>query len=151
MNPKIEWTSEIQDAFETLLGLEEALTFNEIAKRLSEQFNLPFTKNACVGRAHRMRLPPRPARPEVPSNKKRKSKGKMMPIRVDAPILPPEAVAPSNGHGLTITQLHAGDCRYPSDDARPPYTYCGKPAHGGLSYCPEHCAIVYHAPNKRWS
>jgi hypothetical protein len=138
---KIEWTSEIQDAFETLLGLEENLTFKEIAKRLTEQFApLQFTKNACVGRAHRARLPLRP-----------KSKGKTMPIRIDAPILPIEAQRPPNGYDLTIYQLHAGDCRYPSEGDRPPYTYCGRPVEEGLSYCPEHCAVVYHAPKQRWS
>jgi hypothetical protein len=144
---KIKWTAEIQDAFETLLGLEEALTFKEVAKRLTDQFGLPFTRNACIGRAHRTRLPPRP----VYSAKPRKPKGKTMTIRIDAPILPPEAVAPPNGHDLTIYQLHHGDCRYPSNENRPPYTYCGRPAHEGLSYCPEHCAIVYQAPKQRWS
>jgi GcrA cell cycle regulator len=146
MSHKIDWTAEIQDAFETLLGLEENLTFEEIARRLTDQFGLPFSKNACVGRAHRMRLPPRPERPKV----HRKLKGKTMPIRIDAPILPPEAQRAPNGHDLTIYQLHAGDCRYPSDEARPPYTYCGHPTESGLSYCPNHCKIVYHAPNKKW-
>lgn len=142
---KIEWTSEIQDVFETLLGLEQNLTFQEIAKRLSEQFApRQFTKNACVGRAHRVRLPPRPVKP-------RKSKGKTMPIQIDAPILPVEAQRAPNGHDLTIYQLRDGDCHYPSDEARPPYTYCGHATRDGLSYCPEHCKIVYQAPKQRWS
>jgi hypothetical protein len=144
---KIDWTHEIQDAFETLLGLEEALTFKEIAKRLTDQFGLPFTKNACVGRAHRTRLPLRPERPKI----HRTLKGKMMSIRIDAPILPPEAQRTPNGHDLTIYQLHAGDCRYPSEGDRPPYTYCGRPALEGLSYCPGHCVLVYQAPKQRWS
>lgn len=141
---KIEWTNEVQDCFETLLGREENLTFREIAKRLTDQFGIPFTKNACVGRAHRMRLPPRPAHAAKP----KKLKGKMMSIRVDAPILPPEAQRPPNGYDLTIYQLHEGDCRYPSKGDRPPYTYCGHPTESGLSYCPAHCDIVYQSKQR---
>lgn len=145
MSHKINWTPEIQDVFETYLGMEENLTFKVIAQRLTEQFGQPFTKNACVGRAHRARLPPRPPRPEVP----RKSKEKRMPIRIDAPILPLEAHRMANGRDLTIYQLHAEDCRWPSNEDRPPFTYCGRTAEEGLPYCPDHCAVAYNTPHKR--
>jgi hypothetical protein len=137
---KIEWLSEHDDALMTLLGREENLTFSEIHKRMVEQFALPFTRNGCIGRAHRLRLPPRPTP---------RKKAIAMPVRVDAPILPKEARRPPNGRDLTIYQLGYDDCRYPAGE-RPPYSYCGEMTADGRSYCPKHCAIVYHAPNKRW-
>lgn len=151
MSEKIIWTDEIKDAFEILMGREENLTFVEIARRMSDAFGLEFTKNACVGHAHRMRLPPRPVRKKVPSNKSLKSKGKMvmLRVRVDAPILPREAQRSPDSHDLTIYQLREGDCRYPSNETKPPYTYCGQATEFGLSYCPHHCEIVYNAPKPR--
>lgn len=149
MSKKIEWTAEIDDFFETLLGQEENLTFKQIAQLMTERFDLPFTKNGCVGRAHRARMPPRA--PHRVARKPRKAKVITMPVRVDAPIPPKEALRLTADRALTIYQLQYGDCRYPGNEERPPYSYCGRATRDGASYCPDHHRVVYQTPSKRWS
>ena len=150
MNNKIIWTTEHDDALMTLLGLEENLTFTVIAQRMAEQFALPFTRNSCIGRAHRLKMPPRPEKP-IKDPKKRKPREKVvaMPVRIDAPIPPKEAYRPRNGRDLTIYQLGYGDCRWPEGN-QPPLSYCGETAEDGRPYCFAHCEIAYHTPYKRW-
>jgi hypothetical protein len=140
---KIKWTPEIQDAFETLLGREENLTYAEIARRMSAQFGLAFTKNACIGQAYRTRQPQRPP--------KRQPRRKVIPMpdRIDAPILPKEARRLPGNRNLNILQLEYGVCKWP-EGTNPPYVYCGHPTRDGASFCPEHRNIVYQTAKKHW-
>ena len=142
------WTAEALELLETLAGLEENLTYREIAARMTEQLGTRFTKNSCIGRGRRMRLPPRPSRahrepspnlqPEVP--------------QAFIPIEPIEARVKRNGRDLTMLQSRAGTCRWPSDGDRPPYTYCGKPVSEiGGSWCREHYDVVHQKPRKTWA
>jgi GcrA cell cycle regulator len=147
MTDRIFWTREHDDALMTLLGLEENLTFAMIAKRMSEQFGLDFKRNGCIGRAHRLRMPPRPPRDPVTH----KPMDRMITVRssIDAPILPIEARRKSNGRDITIYQLGNGDCRWPEGE-RLSTSYCGQQALDGRPYCAEHCARAYNSPTKRW-
>ena len=146
---KIVWTPQIDDALETLLGLEENLTYLQVAAKMNELFGGGFTRNCCIGRAGRLRLPPRAIRPRPINPRKPKAKVITMPVRVDAPILPKEAVRKGNSRYLTIYQLDYGVCKYPSGDS-PPYTYCGHATHGGASFCPDHYAVCYQKPRKEF-
>ena len=147
MSKKIVWTTELDDALETLLGREEKLTFKQICQLMADQFDLPFTANGCIGRAHRLRMPPRPPRTPRPEKRKRPYRKVItMPVRIDAPIIPKEAQRSGNGRYLTLIQLREGDCRWPSAGDRPPYTYCGRATLRGASFCPGHYGIAYHTP-----
>ena len=58
MTDKMHWTA---DMTRMLRGLRSrrgvnALSFNQIAARMTERFGVPFTKNACIGKAFRLRL-----------------------------------------------------------------------------------------------
>ena len=130
MSKKIIWTAALDDALETLLGREEKMTFKQICQLMTEQFGLPFTANGCIGRAHRLRMPPRPPRIRTEKRARPYRKVITMPIRIDAPILPKEAQRALNGRDLTLIQLREGDCRWPSAGDKPPYTYCGRPTQG---------------------
>lgn len=133
---RIDWKPEHDEALELLLGDENNLSFKFIAERLTKQFGLPFSKNGCIGRSHRLKLPPRPPRAVVGRWRQRKSsKVVQFPNRIDAPILPKEARKHGDGY-LTILQLGYGDCKYPFGD-RPPYLYCGRPTRDGASFCSE--------------
>ena len=73
----ITWTSEMLEMLEAQLGLEEALTYRVVAERMTKAFGVPFTKNSCIGRARRLKMPPRPPRPEyVRKPAARKSKAR---------------------------------------------------------------------------
>ena len=139
------WTTEALELLETLAGLEENLTYREIAQRMTEQLGVRFTKNSCIGRGRRMGLPPRPLR-------EHRSSPSIQPETAFAPIEPIEARRKPNGRDLTMLQSRAGTCRWPSDGDRPPYTYCGKPVTDiGGSWCREHYGVVYQKPRKTWA
>jgi len=127
----VVWTPDMDVAL--LQGRKDGLTFTQIHRLLVEKFDLPFTRNGCIGRAHR--LSPRKVIP-MPSI-----------AAIEAPIAPVEAAPPPSG-GFTILQLREGDCRWPEGD-RVPYVFCGQACEIGKSFCPEHYGIVYHAPKVR--
>jgi GcrA cell cycle regulator len=131
------------------------LSMSMLADKLNEEFGTHFTRNAIVGRCHRLSLPGRPA-PIIRSYPQPKSKPGPKPMRifkVDAPIMPREAVRLPDGNALTIYQLSYGDCRWPLGEtfARPPFLYCGEPAIDGRPYCGTHCRQAYNAPAKVWA
>ena len=146
---RIVWTSEIDDALETLLGREENLTYLQVADLMNERFGGGFTRNCCIGRAGRLKLPPRAVRPRPKNPRKPTAKVITMPVRVDAPIPPKEAIKPASSRHLSIYQLSYGDCKFPEGD-RPPYVYCGQPTRDGGSFCPDHHAICYSKPRKEF-
>jgi len=106
----IEWTKK---QIEQLIGLwNEGHSTSEIGRRLGT------TKNAVVGKAHRMGL------------NKRQS-----PIRNKAPE-PPRIVR--------LNELRAGMCCWPiGEPGTSDFRFCGKPAMAGKPYCADHCAMAY--------
>jgi hypothetical protein len=114
------WTAQIEDRLRQLHA--EGLTFKQIAQQLNAEFDTSLTRNACVGRGYRLRLPSRatfrPGQPQRP---------------------------------LTIYQLTSAVCHWPVAGERPPYSYCGAPAYQETPFCRKHCAQAYVAPHKHWS
>jgi hypothetical protein len=141
------WTPEALELLETLAGLEDNLTYREIATRMTAQLGIRFTKNSCIGRGRRMGLPPRPPREHRDRTPD------------ETPLHTPQAFAPieplqrkRNGHDLTIIELREGVCHWPSDGDKPPYTYCGRPTVAlGVSWCRKHYAIACNPPRKTWA
>jgi hypothetical protein len=120
---------------------DDELNMGEIADRLSSEFKVVVTRNAVIGRCHRLDLPRR-VTPLSPRARKQKVEKPMIirKIRVDAPIVPEMPVA-DPAAGLTILQLSPDSCRWPLGDlmqTRPPYLFCGKVIRVGTPYCPVH-------------
>jgi hypothetical protein len=131
-----------------LTGVEQ-LSMEAIAQKLSKEFDVVLTRNAVIGRSHRLRLE---MRDNVPFA--RKKVVKMKPNRrVDAPIPPLEATVKVNDETLTIYQLGDGDCHWPLGEMQdlPPFQFCGKEALFGRPYCQSHSKIAYNAPRERWA
>jgi len=150
---RIVWTPIIDDALITLLGKEENLTYLQVSAELEKMFGGGFTRNGCIGRAGRLKLPPRAPRPLkeiVQRAREARSKVIHMPVRIDAPIEPKEARRHINSRHLTLLQLDFGVCKYPEGD-KPPYLYCGQPTDDGASFCAEHVAVCYQKPRKQWA
>lgn len=105
----IEWSNE---QVEELVRLwDEGLSTSEIGKKLGT------TKNAVVGKAHRLGL------------SKRQS-----PIRKK----------PNKPTVIRMKELRAGMCSWPTGEpGKPDFHFCGKPAVPGKPYCAEHCAKAY--------
>ena len=109
----MEWTSE---RVETLRRLWlQGQTASQIAAQLGET-----TRNAVIGKAHRLGLSTKAA-----------------PPRVELPP-PPVTIAPA------AVPSNRG-CLWPvGDPKQPDFHFCGQPSETGRPYCADHCAVAYH-------
>jgi GcrA cell cycle regulator len=80
------------------------------------------SRNAVIGKAHRLFLPSRPS-----------------PIKRDEskPVAPPRAPQPPLPQGVQACMWPIGD---PKTEG---FHFCGEPAHAGRPYCSTHCAQAY--------
>ena len=150
MSKGVDWTPQIDDLLRRLyMG---RLTFRDIATRMNEELGLSLTRNACIGRARRLKFQlrngafPKSPKPPKPRKRSRKQvKVQTEPVSAHLHLAPP--LVPG---ALTMLQLTSGTCRWPSGD-RPPYTYCGAPVHDDRPFCLAHCQLAYDKPKKVWS
>lgn len=102
---------------------QAGLSTAEIGRRLG------ISKNAVVGKAHRLDLPARPS-----------------PIRNPAPraSAPPRRAAQAPAEPR-FSPLHAGPpCQWPhGHPGQEEFHFCGQPSLPGKPYCPEHAARAY--------
>jgi GcrA cell cycle regulator len=110
---------------------------------------LGVSKNAVVGKAHRMRLEARPS-PIRRDQRARLRRRVPMPTRFgdlrpvtaapaqpQPPIQPvPRLAARRDGKGPNCLWPHG-------DPGEPDFHFCGEPAVDGKPYCPAHCARAY--------
>lgn len=147
------WTSE-QDAQLTELWLAGQMSTTEIGKNLEP----PATKNAVVGRAHRLHLPKKESAvrgrwdPNRPPRAPRERKV-IKPPEVTLPLLASEASivhllpprrrpapSPPRVFGPVIS------CLWPEGDPKHPgFCFCGDKSLKGRSYCKPHCEMAYVA------
>jgi GcrA cell cycle regulator len=89
---------------------------------------LGISKNAVVGKAHRLHLPPRPSPIKNP------------PIR---PVIKP-VPQPVAAVKVVAMAKSGGACQWPDGHpGQPGFHFCGKPAVAGKPYCGEHAARAY--------
>ncbi|VBB69656.1 FIG00689473: hypothetical protein [invertebrate metagenome] len=113
MDKKIVWTKERVAELQCLWS--EGLTTGEIGKKLF------VSKNAVVGKAHRLGLTSRPS----PIKRSKLEKREDSRIR-------------------SVIELSALTCRWPIGDPRDvSFHFCGKRVLTGKPYCAEHVAIAY--------
>jgi GcrA cell cycle regulator len=141
MNPRFVWTPALDARLEELHA--SGMKFKQIAFTLNAEFKISLTRNAAIGRAHRIILTPR-----QPPVRKARPKRPARPKPVEAPPIAPET-APTPG-ALLMRHLTRHTCHWPEGD-KPPYTYCGKPTCDGSSFCAVHYDRVYIKPRKEFS
>lgn len=136
----VVWTEELKTRLRELHA-DEDLLFGAIAAQLSQEFGVTLTRNACIGKAGRMRLVRRHPRP--PQTRRRAITLGMPPETVPR-VLPRwrvcEPPAPPAGERLTLLQLTDNTCRWPYGD-RVPYLFCGA-ATAGKTYCAYHTGVA---------
>ena len=139
------WNEPLVARFKALLELMPRLSYTQIAMRLSAEFGITLTKNACIGFGRRMgvpkrqppaqgirgtrlfsRPPSRPSRPRVP--KRRLPKFIRQPTRTF--------------DKLQIWQLERGECRWPVNSDSP-FLFCGRPQMENCAYCLPHAGLAY--------
>lgn len=138
-------------------------SYSDIAAALLEKFDIVLSRNACIGRAHRMGLKsaskPGESR-KVKRNKTRSSriadsKGGALAAKVNrsGAVIRPSAfqcreVPDAEPLHIDLMQLTAGVCRWPYGE-EPPFTFCGQAATG--PYCAAHHRIAYGRPSMQIS
>jgi hypothetical protein len=123
--------------FKVLCG-DESLTFRAIRDLMNVEFDTDLTRNACIGKARRLAMPPRDPVNNPTLKKELPAVVRFLTFPI-LPDLPPRSTEPFT---LTIDQLRTHDCRWPSDEPRPPFTYCGCKALTGLPYCVKHTRLA---------
>lgn len=135
----MSWTEERVDLLKKLWG--EGKTAAEIAKELGDGV----TRNAVIGKAHRMKLSSRVS-PIQQSAKKPKSAS-------DAPkVKKPRKVEPKTtfkGKQVSMEELTPSMCRWPNGDPRDDdFNFCGCSVVAGLPYCEEHARVAYQVSTR---
>jgi len=121
-----------------LAGLwREGMSTAEIGRRLG------ISKNAVVGKAHRLALPsrpspiknrsPRPAMPQQPRLRRQPEPAKPQPAKL-------VAVQPGTGAPCQWPHGHPG---------QPGFHFCGQASVAGKPYCSEHAARAYVSAKSR--
>jgi GcrA cell cycle regulator len=133
----MSWTDERVGLLRQLWG--EGKTAAEIAKVLGNGI----TRNAVIGKAHRLKLSSRlsPIQ-QNPSPKKAKSEP-AQPRLIRTVAARPEF----KGNCVSMIDLKERMCRWPSGDPQEEgFSFCGCDSVPGLPYCPEHCHVAYQVP-----
>ncbi|MBQ9272027.1 MAG: global cell cycle regulator GcrA-like protein [Alphaproteobacteria bacterium] len=131
----------------------EGLTANEIAKKLG------VTKNAIVGKVHRLCLTARPSpikskdeesselELSVTENEKEKAIAAKQRSFSKAES-EPEICKP--GVNIKLIDLDSHTCRWPIGDPRDDdFCFCGKKVRTGQTYCDEHAQMAYVKATKK--
>ena len=141
-----DWNLENIRRLETLWA--EGHSTAEIGRRMG------VTKNAIVGKAHRLGLSGRPS--PIRAGDERKACRPPRAPRVTLPGLQPRAtrtkatsvtgprVAPAPWRAPDCMRLGASRCCWPiGDPGTPEFRFCEAANAAGYPYCPDHCAIAY--------
>ena len=153
------WAPEHTQVLRSLAG---RMSYSEIATELNRQFGTAYTRNACIGRAHRLGIQneferaksaaPETEKPWEAAGKAKRTWYRHKQIaegRMPAPM--PRRRAPLSTISLEtfrcaevdplhvdLVDLNHDQCRWPYGDG--PYTFCGHPTLFG-SYCGPHFAL----------
>ncbi len=129
----MSWTDERVALLKQLWG--EGKTAAEIAKELGEGV----TRNAVIGKAHRLKLSHRASPIQQNDNvKPAEPKKKLKPV----PVV-------KASKGVKLADLKERMCRWPvGDPQNADFHFCGGQAVSGMPYCEEHARAAYQAPGR---
>jgi GcrA cell cycle regulator len=155
----MSWTDERVELLKKLWA--DGLSASQIAGELGG-----ITRNAVIGKVHRLGLSGRAKSPSSSTPRVRKPRSHMM--RVSRPSMrgntalalayeiepEPEPELIENiipiGQRRTLLELNEATCRWPiGDPASPEFFFCGGPPLTGLPYCHYHSRVAYQPANER--
>lgn len=136
------WTPERIEELTQLWGAGHSAS--AIGKRLG------VSKNAVVGKAHRLNLPARPSpirREEKPAQPPRKREAVLaVPPPPPTPTVQAAVREEAARPPMVRPRERSGgrQCQWPiGDPSKPDFRFCTKAAAPGKPYCSEHCAVAY--------
>ncbi len=149
-------------------GWEGGMTASQIAEKLGEGV----TRNAVIGKAHRLGLESRPspvkagdeaaataaapvavpssAAPPAPAAPVQVKAAPTAELSALSPMVAKPAAKPARRSGkaakVTLLDLNEKICKWPiGHPGEPDFHFCGKPVQVSFPYCTEHCAQAYQA------
>jgi GcrA cell cycle regulator len=157
----INWTD---DRVEQLKKLwESGLSASQIAAELGN-----ITRNAVIGKVHRLGLSGRAKSPSSAAPRQRKVRAPQHMMRISRPMsrgntalahafeveAEPDPVAFDNvvpmGQRRTLLELTEETCHWPiGDPGSTEFFFCGGKALGGLPYCSHHSRVAYQPASDR--
>ncbi|MEE2525463.1 GcrA family cell cycle regulator [Hyphobacterium sp. HN65] len=152
------WTDERVEQLKKLWA--EGLSASQIAKKIGG-----VTRNAVIGKVHRLGLSGRAAPSRPSSRPARTPKPRVTAAAASAPAkakapaarkpVPPPVQAPDpeplpNGEFATVLTLKDSMCKWPiGDPASGDFRFCGHRTKAGDAYCEAHAQIAYQPQQKR--
>lgn len=135
------WTDERVDKLKALW--KKGLSASQIAEELGENI----TRNAVIGKAHRLGLSSRPSPVKKPAQAKRKAPP---PKKVAAPARTMQPEPEGTSEKITILELTDRICKWPlGHPGDEDFQFCGARSVPGQPYCTFHGAMAYQAPQPR--
>lgn len=154
---------------------DDGWSATEISKHLATHCGISVSRNAVIGKLHRMDAPPHPKPPPRPkpgisatthragSRNKGNGGGLAAKLRNQAgwrsrdtsQVKPPRIVAepppaPVEPFMVKLMDLENGQCRFPIGDPRnSDFGFCGHATAGPLSYCRYHATLTYQPAQDR--
>lgn len=135
-----EMDSELRDLF------SKGLSYTQIASVMNRKFQTVLTRNATIGRSHRLNL--QGTRTEERPRSRKHISTEPKPVRAKRPpmikaefIVPVCVEVPVKPRHITLQELSESVCKYPYGD-EPPYTFCGHPSKTGKPYCSPHWNVT---------
>ncbi len=133
---------------------ESGMTASQIAEKLGEGVS----RNAVIGKAHRLGLKSRPSpvkggeeeAPAAPAAATPAPAAVATPAPSPTPAAPraatPRAAAKGKAAKTSLLDLNEKICKWPiGHPGDADFHFCGKGAQAGFPYCTEHCLVAYQA------
>lgn len=139
------WTDEKKEILR--MAWDEGLPASTIAEKLGDGVS----RNAVIGKAHRMGLPARPS--PVKGADADAVEGELS--EDGTTVAKPRAAAkprikPVKVQRTSLLELSERVCKWPiGHPGDSDFHFCGKPSNPGFPYCGEHCAVAYQAQMPR--
>lgn len=141
-NERQEWTDEKIEQLKRLV--RSGLTYTQIGKRMG------YTRNAVIGKAHRLKIFRGHAKPRIATPPKRVYKqadGKFAPKPFIPVLKGDHKYRKLHQHSEThryikLLDLEPDHCRFPRGEDQD-VTFCGNPRVDGYSYCKDCVEIAY--------
>jgi GcrA cell cycle regulator len=151
------WTDERVELLKKLWA--DGLSASQIAAELGG-----ITRNAVIGKVHRLGLSGRAKTPATTAPRPRKPRSSGHVLRVSRPAIrgntalaydyemepEPELLEIPVEQRRTLLQLNEHTCRWPiGDPGAPEFFFCGGDAANELPYCAYHSRVAYQPANDR--
>ena len=145
----MSWTEERVAVLRKLWG--EGKTAAEIAKELGG-----VTRNAVIGKAHRLKLSNRLSPIQQNPKKVAKPKTAAPAANEEKPAAPKKRTPkpanmdiPFTGKGVKLADIKEKMCRWPiGDPQEDDFKFCGCTKAPGLPYCEDHAAVAYQTSGR---